>query len=330
MANELIEDMTPEERQFFESGGETPIGEERPPVAPPEGPPGEPTEPTEPTEPGEPQKAKKPHPRIVPVEALIEERRSRQAAEARMREYEAELQQRREIQARIEERIRVAQEQRQAEEEVRNRVDIPDPNEDPLGYERARREQLERRLEAYEQNLQRSQQEQQRAWQEAQQREQISSTVQQVQAMTHQYAMANPDYYDALAFMQKRRDEELQMLGMDPQSRGQVLQNEAAMIVQGALARGENPAKLVHQLAKRWGFNGNGNGNGTPLRGPTQNDRVSNMNRGQTVSRSLSDVPGVSGGSGYTLERLADMRQDDFDALYKKDPEMIDRLLRDI
>ena len=103
---------------------------------------------------------------------------------------------------------------------------------------------------------------------EALNQQQQASTA-QAQAAQHHAALSgleqqfilagHPDYYERVNFIRQRRNHELELMGyMDPTERAQILANEAAMLVGGAIRQGRNPAAVAHELSDQWGYHSAG------------------------------------------------------------------------
>lgn len=320
--NELDPVLSTEEKEFFESGGDKVAEVFNPFVEPAQ----------EVVEPPPEQPAERRPPQQVPLPVLLEERERRKQSEERVRAYEAELTQRRDWQARIEERVRMAEEQKKWLEDSQNKAKIPDQNEDPLGYERAKREELERELRAkvaqLDQYAQKQSEWQNQVSQQANVQAQTQSILQNVQAQASAFASQVPDYVDAVRFMQTTRDRELALMGyQDAGVRSGIIQNEAAMLIDQSLKNGQNPAENLYKLAKDRGFGPTAPATQAPYSGQ---ERIQNLQRGIQASRSLSSIPAVSGSSGLTLERLVSMPQEEFDRLHSSNPAVIDAIMREM
>jgi hypothetical protein len=74
--------------------------------------------------------------------------------------------------------------------------------------------------------------------------------------LEQQFILAgHPDYYERVSFLRERRNRELELMGYtDAAERAQVIANEAAMLVSGAIRQGRNPAQVAHELSEQWGY----------------------------------------------------------------------------
>lgn len=161
--------------------------------------------------------------RQVPLRALQEERQKRAELERRL--------------AMLEQRI---QQPPQAEPEPEEPEEIPDPETDPIGSLKWVRQQQEALL---------------------QQRQQ-EAHLQHVQRVTTmgeaEFAKSNPDYYDAVSYLQNARMQEIRLLhpGAPDYQIAQAVLNEAQQLADMSLRQRVNPAERFYQLAKARGFGG--------------------------------------------------------------------------
>lgn len=128
------------------------------------------------------------------------------------------------------------------------------------------------------------------------------STIQQEEA---NFMQANPDYRDAVTFVQQRRMNELQAMGYDESSAMQVLAQDAYAVTMRAQQMGQSPAAFVYDMAKKLGYAAQ----------PKQN--LEQIAAGQQVAKS------VAGGAQPVAEgglppNLAEMSDADFDVLFNK------------
>lgn len=336
-------ELSSEEDAYFQTRGNempgegTAVGEEPPAGVPP------PTEP--PPESNESDELAEPAPEPSPAERgligdLQHERSERQQLQEQLKARDEELNQHREMRARIDERLRIAAETRASQEQAARQATRPDPESDPIGHIRWQNEELQKRVEQQDQYMR-----QQADYLQKQQAAQVQSTaayqrIAQVNTLAQQFTHQQPDYPNAYNHLIGFRDRELQIMGYrDPAQRQSILQNEAQMISDAALAEGVNPAQRVYELAQAVGYRNQavpaGPGYQVPLDNgnqrlppPSAQDRVANLQRGVRASRTMSNAPGVAGNSPYTLQRLATMPQEEFDTLYARDPSLVDGLYK--
>ena len=149
-----------------------------------------------------------------------------------------------------------------------------------------------------------------RLWKRCNQQQQASTA--QAQAAQHQAALSgleqqfilagHPDYYERVNFIRQRRNHELELMGyMDPTERAQILANEAAMLVGGAIRQGRNPAAVAHELSDQWGYHSAGaavspQGSATEpgnSGAASAADRIRDLQRKKTAATSLQAIPRV-------------------------------------
>jgi len=241
--------------------------------------------------------------RMVPLGALHEERERRKALEATV----AEERRARQV---LEERTniilqRLGPQQQPAQDQT---PQIPDLNTDPVGHITGSIEQVRQQLANLQNQGQLTQQQQQQA-------AQIQMLQQHAMVREHAFRADNPDYDQAVTFLRKQRDNELEAQGWtDPVQRQALITQEALGMAAMAMQNGRDPAALVYQVAKGRGYtlptpNGNGAGNGTQQQTP--GDRLAQVAAGQQQARGLSGARG-SGPAPMTAQRLLEMPDSEF------------------
>lgn len=142
------------------------------------------------------------------------------------------------------------------------------------------------------------------------------------------YAAENTDFGDAVTFLSNARTAQLKALGVvDPNfgsDQGILNQINAELrsIVVAAKAQGQNPAKVVHDLAKAYGFAGAAH-TPTPTPAPAAAElagKIAQIDAAQTASRTLAAAPGRDAGDPMSPEAIAAMPTSEFDA-WMKSPE---------
>jgi hypothetical protein len=138
-----------------------------------------------------------------------------------------------------------------------------------------------------------------------QQQEQYKNYVASIQQDETNFMQKNPDYRDAVTFIQSRRMNELQAMGYDEQSAMMVLAQDAQNVVMRAQEMGESPAAFAYRMAKQLGY------------AAKQQQNLDQVAAGQQVAKS------VAGGAkpiseGSLPPNLAELSDAEFDALFKK------------
>lgn len=268
-------ELSPEEEAYFDARGEAEMPETEPAVEVEKEP--------EPVVEKEPEK-----PRLVPLEALHEERRERQALARQIQEREQEF-------ARLQSRLDTLQEVFQPKEAP------PKYEEDPIG---ALKHEIDQTARGY-QELQRA--EQQRA-----QQAQAIAHMEQLRAFgkaqADAYAEKQPDFWDAYQAMQGIKEAELRAIGYtsDAQIRQWITEYEAS-IIEKAAKDGVNPAERLYSMAKAYGY--------APKQAAKDvaEKKLETIAAGQNASKSLGAAGGTAPPAKLTLEALKDMSDEEFE-----------------
>lgn len=231
------------------------------------------------------EEVKQEQPAIDPVKLQEERENYKRMAHAERMERKQAQEQMALMQARFEQLMQAAQPKE------------PEPvyEDDPLGATHAKVDKVVQSIEALQQaEAQRVQQ------------AQFQGYVQSVASDEQSFMQQNPDYKDAVTFLQQRRVNELQALGYDSQTTMQTLAQDAFAITQRAQAMGESPASFVYKMAKQLGYSTK----------PAQSN-IDTITAGQQVAKS------VAGGAkpvndGGIPSNLAEMTDEEFDSLFKK------------
>lgn len=296
------------EEAYFTSGGETEIAADPAPVADPAGEPS-----LDPT--ADPAAVVDPAPqdrddrgRFVPHQALHAEREEHKKTRS-------ELQTLREQQAILNDRwntmLAVTKPQEQQPDAP------PNPEEDIFAYAKWQGDQIKALTEKVEN---RDKAEEQARTVADQDREVWGHWSQAAQT----YATENTDFGDAVKFLSDTRSAQLKALGVvDPNfSTDQGILNqinaELKSIVVAARSQGQDPAKVVHELAKAYGFAGTKAP--TPVPAATElAGKIAQIDAAQTASRTLAAAPGRDAGDPMSPEAIANMSTTEFDT-WMKDP----------
>lgn len=291
--------LTAAEEAYFSSGGEAEIA----------------AEPASTIEPSPEQQAQQPEPeaapqdrdekgRFVPHQALHAEREEHKKTKA-------ELEQIRQQQAILNDRwntLLTATKQPEQTPEA-----PPDPNEDIFAYAKWQGDQLKALQERVESRDKTEQQQRQIAEQD---REVWNHWSQSAQS----YATEAPDFGDAVKFLSETRTNQLKALAaVDPRFAddngilGQI-NAELRSIVVAAKEKGQNPARVVHELAKAYGFAAKAP-EAAPNNGLTE--KLAQIDAAQTASRTLAASPGRNAGDPISPEAIANMSNAEFEAWMK-------------
>lgn len=172
----------------------------------------------------------------------------------------------------------------------------PEPQfeQDPLGHLKYQAEMARR--EAEELKNWKSQFEQART-----QQEQMEVFRNQVASQEAAFASRQSDYMDAAKYVREFEQSKLEMLGLQGPQLAHALEQQMVAMAAQALRIGKNPAEVAYEYAKRAGYKPQATGN-----------NIETLKRGAEASKT---VPSGSGEPALTLEALASMNDDDFDAL---------------
>lgn len=174
--------------------------------------------------------------RVVPHGAFHAEREERKKAQAQARAFENQLNQERQQYL-----MHLAQ---------RQQAQAPQPPK----FEEAPLENLKHGIDTTAQQLANIQQHQARQQWEQQQRAQFEQFTNTVRSQADSYIREQPEAGEAIKFLKHGRYQEYKGMGMDEQAAVQrVLQDELDLSA-WALERGENPAKVAHEMAVARGY----------------------------------------------------------------------------
>jgi hypothetical protein len=166
-----------------------------------------------------------------------------------------------------------------------------------------------------------------------------------------QFAQQQPDFGLAYNHLQSVRDKMLENIGYtDPKERLQIRINEEKALVQRALKAGRRPAEVIYSVSKSLGYQmpaaappaqptapvapaapANGAAAVQPAApaapaAPSVTDEITRLQNGQRAAKSLSVGGGAPGGQ-ITVEMLANMTDDQFKAVMRKNPKLVDELM---
>lgn len=239
--------------------------------------------------------------RFVPHQALHAEREERKKAQEALRQMQ-------ERQAVLEDRwntlLKAGQQQPEAPKGP------PDPNEDIFGAIKWQQEQI---LASQKQAEDSRKQQEERTQYENQEREIVSHWKSSVQ----EFSSRETDFQNAADWLSEYRHKQLEALTPfdprmgNPAERNAQIDAELKQIIAVSRQNGQNPAEMVFQLAKSWGYGGQ------PAPQAPNKDLLDNINKLETAqnrSRTLSATNGKTPGDDMTIEAIASMSNDEFAA----------------
>lgn len=301
--------LSKEEQSYFETGGEAvPSSVSDIPQTP-----AEPAIPENPDAPvveqeGDGSQARDERGKFVPHQALHQERLARKEAQEQLRALS-------EKQAILEDRWNtILKLQDKPQEEAKG---PPDPNEDIFGAIKWQQEQFLADRKAREDE----QRQQQEYHKQTQAEREISGYW---QSSVQDYASREPDFTNAAGWLSDFRHKQLEVLATiepsmaTPAARNAQIDMELKQIIAVAKERGQNPAEIVHQLAKGWGYTG---AQQQEQANPNQEivDSLSRLEKAQQASRTLASSGGKSPGDNMTAEAILSMSNDEF-SRWSSDP----------
>jgi hypothetical protein len=243
----------------------------------------------------EPETKAEPEPkkpvRLVPHEALHEERVKRQALERRLADFE-----------------RAQQQPPPRQQQVAHQDGDIDENENPLGAIAM----LKAKLKGWETQ----------AAEVAQQQEEGRQIIARMTPRVEAYAREHPEYIDQFQYLRQSRMDELSLLGYAPEQIVQSIQAEEMDLARRTLANDLDPGDVVARLAKARGWRAKEPTpepkKDNPAPDPEAGKKIERLQAGQRIAKSSS----AGGGSGpeaeMTLERLASLDGAAFDAAFAK------------
>lgn len=310
-------ELTAEEAAYFESGGEQEIAL---PAAPEQGPTdGQGQEGLQAqTEEVTQERTRDDKGRFVPHQALHAEREEHKKTKS-------ELEQIRQQQAVLNDLWNTLLQLRQGQDQQTKAQVPPDPETDIFAYAKWQGEQvrkLQEKLESTEKQTieQRQIEEQERGiWSEW-------------QSSAQSYASQAPDFGDALGWLSNLRTTQLKaMATIDERFASdaginQQINAELRQIVIAAKQKGVNPAQVVHDMAKAYGYQAK---QADPKGAPTLPDKLDAIAKAQEQAKTIGAASGRSGGDQLTPETIAAMSPKEFEA-WAADPKnarLLDKML---
>ncbi len=222
-------------------------------------------------------------------------------AESKRQELKAQLEQQSYQNQLLQQQLQMLmQQQQQPKQQVAQREEmIPDPNEDPLGYQSYRLEHLNKTVVAQQQYLE----QQARAYQEQQGIAQIDNAYRQ-SAM--EFQKVAPDFMDAYKFLEQSRITEYIAMGYAPHEAARFLQEDERALAAKCFKERANPAERIYNAAKARGFN---------VATESKLEKVSN---GMQKGKSLPRAGGKNMEKGYDISQIDNMSEADFDKFFNQ------------
>lgn len=177
-------------------------------------------------------------------------------------------------------------------------VNIPDPHEDPIGYQSYQFEQLNKTVQAQQQYLAQQAKVQQ-------QQQAIAQLDHAYKTSAMEFQKEAPDFMDAYKFLEKSKIQEYVALGYTPQEASSFLQEDERILAAKAFKERANPAARIYAAAVARGFASEAT--------ETKLDKVS---KGMEKGKSLPRAGGKNIEKGYDISRIDDMSEEEFDKFF--------------
>lgn len=151
----------------------------------------------------------------------------------------------------------------------------PDPSIDPIGAITNKLAALHKEITDLKQSsIQTSQQQAYNAF------------ISNVQQLRSEFAKTTSDFPDAYAHLRNVRTQDFIDLGYSKADIPNILLHEETTLAQRAISNGQNPAKVMYELAKRHGYSSAGKVDPTAI--PKAEDKIAQLKAGAEASRSLN------------------------------------------
>lgn len=235
----------------------------------------------------------KPPKGFVPQQALHEERERRKEYQRQVAQVQQEAAQR---QALLESRFQQIQEAIAAQSAPK----APDYDSDPLGNVKHTLDSTQAELKKLREH---QEQEYKRQYEDYQRQQYAAKVAQAVTQAESEYVQENPDYLDAVKHLKTIRAQQLEALGMDPNSIMSYVQNEAFQVAEAALQRGQSPAEVAFKMAVASGWK-------KQEVKPDAETKIETLQKGSKAAQSLGSG-GVPKGN-LSIQALAEMNDSEF------------------
>ena len=179
--------------------------------------------------------------------------------------------------------------------------DTPDPEKDPLGHLKHKNFELEQKLKAIEDN-------QGEIKKEKETNTKFQEFSAAVTSAERSFASQNPDYAEAVAVVQNMWRAEYEAAGMPEQFIESALARKGAQFSHAAMQKEQNPAEAVYKLAGRYGYKKSEVKKDEPNK---DKDKLAQIAKGQEAAKSLSSG---KGGGDMSLEALATMSDEEVES----------------
>lgn len=222
-------------------------------------------------------------------------------AESKRQELKAQLQQQAYQNQMLQQQLNMLMQQQRGQQPARQpeAVNIPDPNEDPIGYQSYQLNHLNRAVAAQQQYLE----QQAHAHREQQA---VNTLDNAYKASAMEFIKEAPDFGDAYKFLERSRIQEYMALGYSAQESSYLLQEDERALAAKSFKERVNPAARIYAAALARGFN---------TAGESKLEKVSN---GMQKGKSLPRAGGKNLEKGYDISRIDEMSDTEFDKFFNQ------------
>jgi len=225
-------------------------------------------------------------------------------AESKRQELKAQL----EVQARqnqmLQQQLQMLMQQQQhagnQQYQQQEAANIPDPSEDPIGYQSYQLAHLNKAVTAQQQYLE----QQARAYQEQQA---VAALDNAYKASAIEFSKQAPDFVDAYKFLEQSRLNEYMALGYSPQEASYLLQEDERALAAKSFKERANPAERIYAAARARGFNAQ-----------NQESKLQKVSKGMQNGKSLPRAGGKNLEKGFDLSRIDEMSDAEFDKFFNQ------------
>lgn len=224
-------------------------------------------------------------------------------AESKRQELKAQLEAQSRQNQMLQQQIQMLMQQQQhspAQAIQQEAIAIPDPSEDPMGYQSYQLAHLNKTVTAQQQYLE----QQARSYQ---QQQAIANLDNAYKASAIEFSKEAPDFVDAYKFLEQSRISEYMALGYSSQEASHLLQEDERALAAKSFQERANPAARIYAAAKARGFNG-----------MNEESKLEKVSKGMQKGKSLPRAGGKNIEKGYDLSRIDEMSDAEFDKFFNQ------------
>ncbi len=230
--------------------------------------------------------------------------------------FKAELHKRKELKAEFEANAKKTQELENALNEFKSRFGnqpvaqpeqpkevVPDPTEDPLGYQQYKIDKLEKTLTQQSQYLKQQ-------YDQAQRSRSEEAFVTTYKNAAKSFAQEKPDFFDAYNHVIEARKQQYLVSGYDEQQVAQLIEEDEKALAAKAFTDKVNPAQRIYELASAMGYS-------PAKKDSPKSDKIDSLKKGLKNSKSLKSGGGQPVDKTLGIEDIDSMDFDQFDQVWE-------------